>query len=322
MKIVLQINGGIGKSVAATAVCAAIKKQYPDSKIIVVTGYPPVFEGNRKIYKVIMEHEMAYFWREHIEGQEDTKFFFQEPYTATDFIHRRGHLIKVWCEMNGITYNGELPEIFLNYKEKTSYGTLFQSPKPIFLIQNVGGMPKQTDRYSWPRDLPFATAQKVVNHFAATHTVVQIRRNDQPTLQNVIPVEASFRQLAVLISMSDKRLFIDSFAQHTAAALGLPSVVFRIANVPSQFGYEMHKNIIANPPTLEPELRNAVLAKFNTNGPESEFPYNNEDEIIDANVIIAALTFDGAHDDSSFSKAQGDKGAQGESKKKVKEPAL
>ena len=29
-KVILSINGGIGKSVAATAVCRAIKKHYPD----------------------------------------------------------------------------------------------------------------------------------------------------------------------------------------------------------------------------------------------------------------------------------------------------
>ncbi len=289
MKIVLKIDGGIGKSVMATAVCKAIKAQYPDSQLIVMTGYPEVFEGNRRVYKVIRHNELNYFYRDHIEGQPDTKFFFHEPYVETDFIHRRGHLIEVWCRMNGIPYNGELPELFLNHKEKTSFGKLFESPKPILVLQTNGGMPNQTDKYSWPRDLPYNTAQQVVNAFLPTHNVVQIRRKDQPVLQNVYPVESGFRQLAVLIAMSDKRLFIDSFAQHTAAALGLPSVVCWVANVPSQFGYEMHTNIMANEPTLEPELRNAVLSKYNTNGPETEFPYNNEEEIFDAETLIEAL---------------------------------
>ncbi len=289
MKIVLQTSGGIGKSIMATAVCKAIKAQHPDSKIIVITGYPEVFEGNRKVYKIYLQNEMAYFWREHIEGQEDTRFFMQEPYLATDFIHGRGHLIKVWCEMNGIAYNGELPELFISHKEKTSFSTMFASPKPIFVLQTNGGTPNQTDKYSWPRDLPFATAQKVVNAFATTHNVVQIKRKDQPALQNVYPADAGFRQLAVLLLMSNKRLLIDSFAQHACAALGLPSVVCWIANTPSQFGYEMHQNIIANEPTLEPELRYSILSKYNTNGPEREFPYNNEDEIFNVDEIIEAL---------------------------------
>jgi hypothetical protein len=292
MKIVFKIDGGIGKSIMATAVCKAAKAQNPGCKIIVITGYPEVFEGNRGIYKVYRHNELNYFYRDHIDSQPDTKFFLQEPYLDTDFIHRRGHLIKVWCEMNGIKYNGELPEVFISHKEKTSFSAMFQSPKPILVLQTNGGMPNQTDKYSWPRDLPFGVAQRIVNTFAPTHNVVQVKRKDQPQLQNVFPVEAGFRALAVLLLMSDKRLFIDSFAQHTAAALGLPSVVCWIANVPSQFGYTMHTNIMANEPTLEPELRNAVLAKYNTNGPEAEFPYNNEEEIFDVEKIIAALQGD------------------------------
>lgn len=290
MKIILKIDGGIGKSVAATAVCKAIKAQYPDSKLIVITNYPEVFDGNKKVYEVLRHQELSYFWRNNIEGQGDTKFFFQEPYLATDFIHRRGHLIKVWCEMNGIKYNGELPEIFLTHKEKTSFGmNLKLSNKPIMVIQTNGGLPNQADKYSWPRDMPLETAQKVVNAFAPQYNIFHIRRQDQLPLQNTYTATAEFRQLAVLIMMSEKRLLIDSFAQHTAAALGKPSVVCWIANVPSQFGYQMHHNIIANPPSLEPELRGAILSMYNTNGPEKEFPYNNEDEIFDAAPILAAL---------------------------------
>ena len=289
MKIVLQINGGIGKSIMATAVVAAIKNQHPDSRVIVITGYPEVFEGNRKVYKNLRHNELNYFYREHIQDQPDTLLFMQEPYLDTEFIHRRGHLIEVWCHMNGIEYSGELPELFISHKEKTAYAGMFQSPKPILLLQTNGGMPNQTDKYSWPRDLPFGVAQQVVNAFAPTHNVVQMRRKDQPTLQNVYPAESGFRQLAVLILMSDKRLFIDSFAQHAAAALGKPSVVCWVANTPTQFGYAMHKNILANEPTLEPELRGSVLSKYNTNGPEAEFPYNNEEEIFDLAKILAAL---------------------------------
>jgi hypothetical protein len=46
MNIIFQISGGIGKCVMATAVCEAIKKQYPDSRLIVVSGYADVFLNN------------------------------------------------------------------------------------------------------------------------------------------------------------------------------------------------------------------------------------------------------------------------------------
>ena len=305
MKIIFQVSGGIGKSIAATAVCKAIKVQYPKAELIVLSGYPDVFAPNPNVSMSLTFNNLNYFYPQHIEGK-DTKLLLHDPYNETDFIYQRGHLIKVWCEMFGIKYNGEMPELFLTGKEKTSFGTAFVSPKPILAIQTNGGVPNQTDKYSWPRDLPMATAQKIVNTFAADYNVVHIRRQDQLPLQNTYPVQADFRPLAVLISMSEKRLFIDSFAQHAAAALGKPSVVCWIANVPSQFGYDLHTNIIANPPTQQLELRNSVFSKYNISGQVSEFPYNNEDEIFDAERIIEAIRGD-------------KKQAVEENKKKVKE---
>ena len=295
MKIILQVDGGIGKSIAATAVCKAIKTQYPKADLIVISGYPDVFSPNPNVKMSLGYSNLNYFYPQYVEGQ-DAIFMLQNPYLETDFIYQRGHLIKVWCEMFGIKYNGELPEIFLTGKEKTQFGKMFVSPKPILAIQTNGGIPNQTDKYSWPRDLPMNTAQTVVNAMAQDYNVVHIRRQDQLTLQNVYPVQAEFRALAVLISMSTKRLFIDSFAQHTAAALGLPSVVCWIANLPSQFGYEMHTNLIANPPTLPPEFRYSVFSKYNITGQVTEFCYRDEDEIFDADTIIEALRKDDKQD--------------------------
>jgi len=84
-------------------------------------------------------------------------------------------------------------------------------------------------------------------------------------------------------------LFIDSFAQHAAAALGIPSVVCWVGNSPAQFGYNIHTNIIANPPTIRPELRHSVYSKYNISGQPTEFPYHNEDEIFSADYIIEVL---------------------------------
>jgi hypothetical protein len=291
MKIIFQVSGGIGKSVAATAVCSAIKKQYPKDELIVITGYPDVFLQNPNVSRVLAFGNLNYFYPDHIEGQ-DSKLLLQDPYNEEDFIYQRGHLIEVWCKMNGIKYNGEPPEIFITAKEKTTFAPMFASEKPIMVIQTNGGVPNQTDKYSWPRDLPINTAQQVVNAFVHEYNIVHIRRQDQLPLQNTYPVTAEFRQLAVLLMMSSKRLFIDSFAQHVAAALGLPSLVCWIANTPSQFGYSLHTNLIAAQPTLKPELRNAVFNKYNIMGQPVDFPYNSEAEIFSAEQIISLLRGD------------------------------
>ena len=288
MKIVFQVSGGIGKSIAATAVCAAIKKQYPTAELIVISGYPDVFAPNPNVAMSLTFGNLNYFYPQHIEGR-DTKLFLHDPYHDEDFIYQRGHLIENWCRMYGIDYNGELPELYLTAKEKSQYAPMFASARPILAMQTNGGISPQGDKYSWPRDMPIATAQQVVNAFAQDYNIVHIRRQDQLALHGVYPVQADFRALAVLISMTAKRLFIDSFAQHTAAALGLPSVVCWVANVPSQFGYQMHTNIIANPPTMPPEMRNSVFSKYNITGQVTEFPYRSEDEIFNVEEIIEAI---------------------------------
>ena len=53
-KIILQIEGGMGKNVAATAVCKAIKTQYPDDHLIVLTGFPEVFLCNPYVDEALL----------------------------------------------------------------------------------------------------------------------------------------------------------------------------------------------------------------------------------------------------------------------------
>jgi len=291
MKIIFQIDGGIGKSVAATAVCRAIKTQYPKDQLIVITGYPEVFLCNPHIDKVFNFNDLRYFFNDYIEEQ-DVKIMAHNPYVETNFIKEQGHLVKVWCEMFDIKYNGELPELFINNREMNFYANQFKSQKPIMILQTNGGAANQQNKYSWTRDLPTATAQKVVYAFANDYNIVHVRREDQIPLQGTTPLQADFRAITTVIMMSQKRLFIDSFCQHTAAALGMHSVVCWIGNKPSQFGYDMHTNIVAHAPTIRPELRHSVYSRYNISGNATEFPYNNEDEIFDIDQIIETLRMD------------------------------
>ncbi|MBS1586694.1 MAG: FkbM family methyltransferase [Bacteroidetes bacterium] len=298
MNIIFQIDGGIGKSIAASAVCKAIRKQYPKEKLIVITAYPEVFFCNPNIDRVLSHTNLNYFYQDFIEGQE-VKILAHNPYLDSAFVNEEDHLVKVWCEMCGIAYDGEMPELFLTDREWAFYSKDMRSEKPILLIQTNGGAANQQNKYSWMRDIPISTAQQVVDAFTYDYHVVHIRREDQLPLQNVTPVQMDFRALAVLIQLSSKRLFMDSFAQHAAAALGKPSVVCWIGNKPEQFGYDMHSNILANEPTIKPELRYSVYSRYNIGGNPTEFPYHSEEEVFDADRIIAALAAETSKEDAT-----------------------
>jgi hypothetical protein len=303
-KIIFQISGGLGKHVAATGVIKAIKRQYPDSHLIVVSGFPIVFRHNPHVDVNMNYSEQSYFYERFIDKASPLPIFMlKEPYIESDFVNRiNGHLIKIWSEINGVEYKGELPELFISKNELDQSLPLFNAGngKKIMVVQTNGGPEPQPDPnnpaqpnphpYSWARDLPTATAQKVVDAFADEYNIFHIRRKDQFALQNTYSVtDRDYRVMACLIAQSDKRLLIDSFAQHTAAALRKPSVVCWIANTPAQFGYELHQNILANAETLKPDLRTAVYQKYNILGLDGECPYNSQEDIFDADRIIEAI---------------------------------
>lgn len=287
MNIIFQINGGIGKCVSATTVCEVIKKEYPDAKLIVVSGYPDVFLNNPHVDRTYAFGGMSYFYEEFIENQ-DVKLFAHDPYLEVNHIQYKESLVETWCKLFGLTYNGESPSLYLTDREKKFFGTKYTSDKPILLLQTNGGVPNDI-KYSWARDIPYKTVQAVIEEFKDSYNIVHIRREDQLGFEHTFAATDSFRAMGVLIDNSEKRLFMDSFAQHTAAALNKPSTVCWIANKPDVFGYKLHDNIINNPFTVKPELRNAYLGKFNISGDLLEFPYQSEDEIFNVDEIIKSL---------------------------------
>jgi hypothetical protein len=287
MNIIFSIQGGIGKCVMATAVCSAIKKKHPKSKLIVVSGYSDVFLNNPHVDRTYEHGRLSYFYEEYLQNK-NVLVFANDPYLTTSHINQNEHLIKTWCEMFDIPYNGEQPQIYLTPREQKYFGAMFTTEKPIFLFQANGGSPTEL-KYSWARDIPFDLMQSIVDEFKGNYTMLHICRDDQAKYRDAQPIHATIRQLCVLITLSHKRLFIDSFAQHVAASFGLPSVVCWIANKPEVFGYDIHTNIVSNPYTIKPELRNSFLHKFNIQGDLMEFPYNSENEIFDKEEIISAI---------------------------------
>ena len=287
MNIILQIQGGIGKCVMATAVCEAIKKQYPQDQLIVISGYPEVFLNNPNVYRAFGYGRFSYFYDEFIEGRQ-FKVMAQDPYLETAYVNQEEHLIKTWCEMNGVPYNGEKPNIHLSAAEVEFFATKITSDRPTLVIQPNGGGDTNI-KYAWSRDLPSTVMVQVIEHFRKNYNIIHIKREDQLKYDHTFQFMESFRASAALIYMSSKRLFIDSFAQHVAASIGKHSTVCWIGTSPKVFGYDLHDNILPNPETRKSDLRNSVYTKYSFGGDIFENPYNKETEIFTVDKIIKSI---------------------------------
>jgi hypothetical protein len=285
--IIFQIDGGIGKCIASTAVIKAIKKKYANDNLIVISGYPEVYLNNPHVYKSFQFGNINYFYTDYIENKE-VSLFMHNPYLEVDYVQEKKHLIQIWCEMFGVPYNNETPELYLTSRELDFYQNKYKSDKPLMMMQTNGGGNADL-KYSFARDLPTSVVAKVIEHFSKDYNIVHVRRDDQISYANTTPINAPFREIIALALLTTKRLLIDSFLQHACASMGLKSSVCWITNNPKVLGYELHDNIFANPINHQPELKNSFLSKFNIGGDPIEFPYKSEEDIFDVEKIIASI---------------------------------
>ena len=288
MNVIFSIDGGLGKSIMATAVLKAIKKQYSKANILVSTGYPDVFINNPNVNRIITHANNSGIYKDFIHNK-DAKVFISDPYSTSDYITESKHLIEIWCEMFGIKYNGEMPEMFLSKAEKQYFQPFYQLEKPILAIQPNGGAINQPLKYSWVRDIPAPIVEQVIEHYKNDYSIVHIKRDDQIIFQDTIGALDNFRSIAILLTLSKKRLLIDSSAMHMATALNLPSVVAWIGTSPKVFGYDMHTNIMANTPPKEYDLNHTYYQRLPLFEDISKIPYNDLNEVFNATEIIEKL---------------------------------
>jgi hypothetical protein len=288
MNIIFDISGGLGKNILSTAVLKAIKTQHPKAKVIVLTSYPDVFIGNPNVNKVIQHGTVAAIYKDYIENKE-AKVFITDPYTTSDYLTESKHLIEIWCNLFGIAYNGELPELFISKTEVEYFAPFYQLEKPIMAIQPNGGPIDQPLKYSWVRDIPTPVINDVIQHYKKDYTIVHIKREDQIIYPDTVGALDSFRSIAVLLSLSQRRLLIDSSAMHIATALNLPSLVCWIGTNPKVFGYDMHGNIEANTPDKELNFENQYLQRMPLFEDISRCPYTELSNIFNSEDIIKAL---------------------------------
>jgi len=244
-EVVFFIQGGIGKHIAATAVAECIKNNYSERNLIVVCPYPEVFLNNPFVYRVYRSNTVQYFYNDFIKDK-DVIYFGNEVYQSNEYIVQNKHLIRSWCEMFNLKYNNEQPKLFINQVEIYDVQSKIKKDKPILVIQPNGGAEGQpNNNYSWSRDLPPFFTEKIIKELNKKYHIYHLCRPNQLKFEGAEQLSLPWRESFALLILAKERLLIDSYAQHAAAALNLPSVVCWIGTKPEKLGYNLHKNILA-----------------------------------------------------------------------------
>ena len=286
--IIFHIAGGIGKNVLATGVVKAIKREYPDWNIVVLTAWRDAWQFNPYIFRCYNFQNAPYFYKNYIKGKQNVKVLALEPYMTENYILKRSHLLTTWAELCGVEYKGEAPELFFNQREIDFVKNNIVRNEPIFLLQTHGGGSTEI-KHSWMRDMPLEVAQQVINEFQGEARIIHIRREDQLMLPNVEQFKGGIRELFVLIRESKYRLFIDSVAQHAAFALGKKSTVTWIRNFPEQLGYAFHDNIVCLAQDEIDSLDFSILEPYDISGQVIQCPFKEGTKLFDVNQIVQSV---------------------------------
>ena len=287
--VIWHIEGGLGKNISATSLVEDLSKKFSDRKLIMVVSYPEIFLNNPFIHRVYRIGTTQYFYDDYIKDK-DTIIFRQEPYHQSDHIRQKKHVIENWCDILEIEYKEQLPKFYPNALQKTLVSA-YMRQKPVMLIQTNGGGLNSTFGYSWSRDIPFYISLAIAEKYSNDYHIIQVTKPNSPLIPNVEHITqqtSNFEQLSILAA-SEKRILIDSFMQHAAAGMGLPSTVLWVGTSPINYGYKMHKNIIANPPSGNNKLIDSYVFEYQFDGIIHECPYNDLGEIFNVSEIINSI---------------------------------
>ena len=282
MKILVNIEGGIGKNVAATGAVKVAKDA--GHEVDVLTAWPQVWLGNPNVNKVLDFGGLRYFTDE-LKGYD--KLIFHDPYREQDFIQNKADLSATFNLLINGKAESVKPEIYLNKAENMKVRQILSSfEKPIMVFQTNGG---HNQGYSWSRDLPLEEVVEVLNEFANDYELVHLRANGQLEINGTKhTADLNIRECLVVLQQSQKRLLIDSVYQHAAAAMGLKSTVVWIATEVEKFGYDMHDNIQANVGKLKHGERTDFIFGGLQDDPD-KCPFTDDQKVLDTKKIINSL---------------------------------
>jgi ADP-heptose:LPS heptosyltransferase len=249
-KILFQVgNGGLGKTIVATAVAKAIKEQYPKARMIVQANYSEVFKGLPLADRFYPQSPAPYF-RDIVQ---DYDVLTTEPYIDLAFRQGKEHLIDVWCRRLGIKPPVEKRGlIVLDEHEKQAADNMIRPiglDRPVIAFQPFGGIPSsEPGRANDPfgqfqaRHLSVVQAQSIVDEIVKQGAaVLQISLPTEPKLKNVLNLGDQTLPARIIFAVLDRCsgvVAIDSFVNHAWAALGKKGGVFLWGySSPMQYGY-------------------------------------------------------------------------------------
>jgi len=250
---VVFIEGGLGKVVAATAAIRNLKKAYPEKKLIVVSGYPEVFDRNPHVFRTFGFNQHKYLYNDYVKNGT---IFERDPYHMDTYRFDECHLAQAFCDGWGIEFDGDpKPEIYLDDAvisvTRNELIPLKEDGLPLIVVQYLGRSPvdQQSKTYipTGRENLPLF--EEVMNKLCGKVRMMVMKTPEEPTLKvakNTVILNNAvhFSRWFGYMYNADGFLSIDSCSHHIAAAFNKPGVAVWGRTSEKNLGYAGQTNVL------------------------------------------------------------------------------
>ena len=136
--VIWHVQGGLGKNVAATSLIPDLKEVYKDRKLVMVVSWPELFLQNKGIDRLLHLGNVPHFYDDYIYNK-DSIVFRHEAYNQSAHVHKSQHLIHNWCDLMGLEYKEQQPQIIINYAQQQLVSQ-WKRDRPTMVLQTNGGV--------------------------------------------------------------------------------------------------------------------------------------------------------------------------------------
>ena len=128
---------------------------------------------------------VPHFYDDYIHNKGSIVFR-HEAYNQSAHVHKSQHLIHNRCDLMGLEYKEQQPQIIINYAQQQLVAQ-WKRDRPTMVLQTNGG-PYQGQKYpyNWCRDIPMELAQAIVEKFKSQYHIFHVCRKESPQMADAV----------------------------------------------------------------------------------------------------------------------------------------
>ena len=244
MKISIVLEGGIGDNIMATVMLRNMRKKYPDAEIYICAAWHQVLEGNPNINMLFPAAAPGVFYESFVKKSD--LFYREIPYRRVPGLIT--HTTQQYCDFYDVPFDNNMPEIYVTGSEDRWAKNYFaQFTKPIILFQTQTTFATIETRSETSKDWAFRNWDKLIDLLKEKYQCIQIGGQHEYEVDNAPSLigNTNLRELFALVNNCTAFISSDTVTSHIGAALRKKGVVLWGPTDPKEWGYDLHKNIVA-----------------------------------------------------------------------------